>query len=186
MSRKSKVELSPHYHEILDMIKEGFSSRDISDYLQEEYNEKIAHGTINNYAQKIRSKIKQEYHKKKKEKKSKSLVEEKKDREETFKEVVNDGVSDLNALDNIIKEADNVNLNIGNLKAKRYSDYVITTEADIEDLKIKAKRLAIQAVNAKAKILKDDSGNNVNIGLPVVITNEEKEQLEKEIEDELR
>ena len=165
MSRKTKVELSIHYDEIMDMIKEGFSSRDISDYLKDEYDEKIAHGTINNYAKKIRSKIKQEYHKRKNENKSKSPVEEKRDREEIFDEVVDKGVSDLNAIDNIINEADELNLNINNIQPVYMENYCVNSEVEIERLKIQVKRLAIQAVNTKAKILKDDSETNVNINI---------------------
>lgn len=181
MGRKSVVENSLHYTEILDMIKEGLSSTTISDYLEDEYDELIPDRTIRRYIEKIKSKTSSEYYKKKKKKNSElpKNVQEKKAKEEkldevidkgvankeSFDDVVTKGVSDLDALDNIIKEAEELNMNIGNLKAKRYSDYVITTEADIEKLKIQAKNLAIRAVTAKAKILKDDPGTNINVNI---------------------
>lgn len=49
MARKSKVELSPHYNEIVDLLLEGYDSRSVSAYLENQYNEKISHVAIYNF-----------------------------------------------------------------------------------------------------------------------------------------
>ena len=49
MVRKSKVEASPHYNEIVDLLVAGYSGRYVSDYLLTEYNEKISHASLNKY-----------------------------------------------------------------------------------------------------------------------------------------
>ena len=49
MPPKSKVELSPHYNEIVDLLLSGNSGRYVSDYLLNEYDEKISYVALNNY-----------------------------------------------------------------------------------------------------------------------------------------
>ena len=49
MIRKSKVETSPHYNEIVDLLVAGYSPRYVSDYLSNEYDEKISHNSLNRY-----------------------------------------------------------------------------------------------------------------------------------------
>lgn len=49
MPPKSKVAQSIHYNEIMDKIREGKSSREISRWLKKEYNEDIGHGAISRY-----------------------------------------------------------------------------------------------------------------------------------------
>ena len=49
MSRKSKVETSPHFNEIVDLLVAGYSGRYVSDYLLNEYNEKISHVALSKY-----------------------------------------------------------------------------------------------------------------------------------------
>lgn len=49
MARKSKVELSPHYNEIVDLLLEGYDSRSVSAYLENQYGEKISHVAIYNF-----------------------------------------------------------------------------------------------------------------------------------------
>lgn len=46
MARKSKVESSPHFKEIVDLLLAGQDCRFVSDYLLNEYNEKISHTSI--------------------------------------------------------------------------------------------------------------------------------------------
>ena len=48
---RSKAEKSAHRDEIDDMIQRGYSSRQISKYLQKEYDENISHTAINGYRQ---------------------------------------------------------------------------------------------------------------------------------------
>lgn len=45
----NKIECSPHYREIVDLILQGESGRTISDYLKDNYNENISYSTINKY-----------------------------------------------------------------------------------------------------------------------------------------
>lgn len=49
MARKSKVELSPHYAEIVDLLLEGYSGRSVSAYLENQYGEKISHPAITKF-----------------------------------------------------------------------------------------------------------------------------------------
>ena len=49
MARKSKVELSPHYPEIVDLLLEGYSGRSVSAYLENQYGEKISHPAITKF-----------------------------------------------------------------------------------------------------------------------------------------
>lgn len=49
MARKSKVELSPHYNEIVDLLLEGYDSRSVSAYLKNQYDEQISHVAIYNF-----------------------------------------------------------------------------------------------------------------------------------------
>lgn len=52
MPPKSKVEKSPHYKEIVDLLLQGQSSRTVSDYLKNTYNEDIGYGAINSFRNK--------------------------------------------------------------------------------------------------------------------------------------
>lgn len=47
--RKSKVEKSPHFEEIVLRLSEGQSARSISRWLENEFNEKISHAAIARY-----------------------------------------------------------------------------------------------------------------------------------------
>lgn len=49
MPPKSKIEQSSHYNEIVDLLLAGNSGRYVSDYLLNEYNEKISYVALNNY-----------------------------------------------------------------------------------------------------------------------------------------
>ena len=47
--RKNKVEESPHFTEIVKRLSEGESSRSVSAWLENTYNEKISHAALNRY-----------------------------------------------------------------------------------------------------------------------------------------
>ena len=49
MPPKSKVEQSIHYNEIVDLLLAGNSGRYVSDYLLNQYNEKISYKALNTY-----------------------------------------------------------------------------------------------------------------------------------------
>lgn len=52
LTRKNKVESSPHFNEIVKRLSEGESSRKLSAYLKNQYNEDISHAALNRYANK--------------------------------------------------------------------------------------------------------------------------------------
>ena len=49
MGRKGKIESSPHYNEIVDLLLVGQTPRYVSDYLLNEYNEKISHVALSKF-----------------------------------------------------------------------------------------------------------------------------------------
>lgn len=49
MPPKTKVETSPHFNEIVDLLLDGWSGRKLSEYLKKQYNEDIGFNAINNY-----------------------------------------------------------------------------------------------------------------------------------------
>ena len=49
MAPRSKVEKSPHYKEIVDLLLSGQSGRSVSKYLMDTYNEDIGYGSINTF-----------------------------------------------------------------------------------------------------------------------------------------
>lgn len=180
---RTKVEKSPHFHEIMDMIKEGFGGTYISDFLLSEYDETISHTAINNFIKKVKSKTAQEYYKNNKkslnesQKERKKKILDKKDKEEEIKEstddVVKKGVNDLVAMDNIIAEANGLKIDLNNIKPEKHTDYIVTTPLDIINSIIKYKQVAIQAVNAKAKILKDEPEGIKDNKVEIILTTPE-------------
>lgn len=181
---RSKVEKSEHFHEIMDMIKKGFGGTHISDFLLSEYDETISHTAINNFIKKLKSKTAQEYYKKNKEpltssqKERKKRIVDKKEKEkeiaESTDDVVKKGVNDLVAMDNIILEADGLKIELDKIKPEKHTDYIVTTPLDIINSIIKYKQLAIQAVNAKAKILKDSDSEDKDIRINIVGFDDDK------------
>ena len=76
MARKSKVETSSHYNEIVELLVAGYSARYVSNYLDDEYNEKISHVALNNYKKNnlnVKAAVKKKIIEKEKEKKQKSI-----------------------------------------------------------------------------------------------------------------
>jgi hypothetical protein len=146
MALKSAVELSDHRSEIDDFLKEGKSSRFISDWLKKlpkkEGPETISHVSISNYKKK-KFNVKKEATIKYNEKKSK----------EKLKKASDKVVSDIEALDEIIHEGQKIKLDLDNIRPDFDSG---VTDLDIENTKLKAKRLVIQAAKAKHDITKDE------------------------------
>lgn len=160
MPPKSKVEKSPHFNEILDMIEKSISPRHISDYLKNEYDESISHTAINNFVKKIRSKTAQEYHKQQKAK-NKSKFDEVVDKgvanKEAIDDVVKKGVSEINALDNIIDLGDKIDLDPSKIQVE-YGPQggVIVSEFDVLKANALVANIIIKAVQIKSNILKDN------------------------------
>lgn len=73
--RKNKVESSPHFNEIVKRLSEGESSRNVSAWLENTYNEKISHAALNRYKSrniKMEDRVEAELNKRAKKKKKKS------------------------------------------------------------------------------------------------------------------
>lgn len=167
MARGSKIESSPHYNEIVDMLVAGYSGRRVSDYLLNEYGEKISHASLNRYKKDnlnvkaaVRQKIIEKEKKKKEEKKKKAtqpVIEKEVEKEikanESFELATDYRFQDIKKLDNIIEDACNVKVDLDNLPAEGDDKYDPYKE---EDIKIRYNKLGLDAVKIKYAILDED------------------------------
>ncbi|KZX17632.1 hypothetical protein [Methanobrevibacter filiformis] len=167
MPPKPAIEMSIHRNEIIELLLNGASSRYVSDYLLNKYNEKISKTSINNYKKNhlnITGKATEKYiEKKSKEKSKKKIVNNAIKKEisaiEKIDETVNKVVTGIELLDAIIEDAMNITLNTNDL----YSDER-TKQLDIERHKLAIKNSAVNAVKVKSDILKSDEVNvSVNV-----------------------
>jgi hypothetical protein len=141
MPPRSAVERSEFRPEIDEFLLEGKSGRFVSEWLKSK-KENISHTAINNYKKKhlnVEKEATIQYN----EKKSKQKKQKKVDKV----------VSDLEALDDIIAEGHKIKLEVDQLTPDEYGG---VTNLDIENVKIKAKRLTIQAAKVKHDITKDE------------------------------
>lgn len=157
MPPKSAVERSKHRDEIDDLLLEGKSPRFVSAWLKDSYNEHISHTAINNYRKNklnVTEEAAKVYHERRqKEKKADEKTDKKKQRK------VRKVVSDLEKLDVIIEDSYNIKIDIERLEKDLDSDQV-----QVEKLKLQQRKQAIEAINAKNNILKNDDTNiEVNI-----------------------
>ena len=157
MPPRSAVERSEHRDEIDDLLLEGKSPRFVSAWLKDSYNEHISHTAINNYRKNklnVTEEAAKVYHERRqKEKKADEKTDKKKQRK------VRKVVSDLEKLDVIIEDSYNTDINIERLEHDPESDQV-----QVEKLKLQKRKQAIEAINAKHNILKNDDTNiEVNI-----------------------
>lgn len=156
MPPRSAVERSEHRDEIDDLLLEGLSPRFVSDYLKNEYDEHISHTAINNYRKNklnVTEEAAKVYHERRqKEKKADEKTDKKKQRK------IRKAVSDLERLDFIIQDSYNTDINIERLEHDPESDQV-----QVEKLKLQKRKQAIEAINTKSNILKNDD-INLNIG----------------------
>lgn len=159
MPPRSAVERSEHREEIDDLLLEGLSPRFVSDYLKNEYDEHISHTAINNYRKNklnVQKDAAIEYTKKKSKeaKEAQSAKNSKNKKNKKVRKVV----SDLERLDFIIQDSYNTDINIERLEHDPESDQV-----QVEKLKLQKRKQAIEAINTKSNILKNDD-INLNIG----------------------
>lgn len=157
MPPRSAVERSEHRDEIDDLLLEGKSPRFVSAWLKDSYNEHISHTAINNYRKNklnVTEEAAKVYHERRqKEKKADERTDKKKQRK------VRKVVSDLEKLDVIIEDSYNIKIDIERLEKDLDSDQV-----QVEKLKLQQRKQAIEAINAKNNILKNDDTNiEVNI-----------------------
>ncbi len=161
MARKSKVESSPHYNEIVDMLVAGYSGRHVSDYLLNEYGEKITHATLNKYKKNnlnvkaaVRQKIIEGEKQKKKE--TEKAIENEAEKEikanESFELATDYRFKDIQKLDKIISDSEDVTIDLGNINvdSEKYDPY-----KEI-DLKLKLKKLGLEAMKVKYDMIDED------------------------------
>lgn len=157
MPPKSAVERSKHRNEIDDLLLEGKSPRFVSAYLKNQYNEHISHTAINNYRKNklnVPKEVAIEYKKRKAAEEKQAKISKKKK-----EKAVNKTLSDLEKLDYIIEDSYKTELNIEKLETDPEVDKVA-----VEKLKLQKRKQAIEAINTKNNILKNDDTNiEVNI-----------------------
>ena len=169
MARKSKIETSPHFNEIVDLLLAGYSGRYVSDYLLDEYDEKITHATLNKYKKDnlnvkaaVKKKVFEEEKKKKTKKKLKPSIEKAVEEQsgkqvesnESFEAAVNIRYDNVNKIQKIISQTAKHEIDLSNFKKipsdKR--DYYKETE-----IIIKIKKLELDAIQVLDAELDDDS-----------------------------
>lgn len=96
MARKSKVESSPHFEEIVQLLLAGKSGRQISTYLKEEYDEDIGFNAINvyrrnhiNMEQRVEEVLNKRAEEKRKKEKKKEVSAEDARKKEAIEKVIN-------------------------------------------------------------------------------------------------
>lgn len=148
MPPRSAVEKSEHRSEIDDLLLDGQSPRNVSNYLKTKYDESISHTAINNYKKKHLNVEKEA-----------AIIYNQKVSEKKKNKAVKKSVSDLEKLDQIIEDSLNTKIDI-----ERLEDDMNVDQARVEDLKLKKRKQAIDAINVKNNILKnDDTQIDVNI-----------------------
>ena len=160
MARRNKVETSPHFNEIVDLLVAGYSTRYVSDYLSNEYGEKISHVALNNYKKEklnVKAAVRQKVIEKQKEK----TIEKQADKEisatESFDAAVDFRFNDIKKLDDLISEAESVKVDLD----IPYDDEYYNPYKE-QALRIKMKKLALDAIKLKYELIDEDE-LNVNI-----------------------
>lgn len=176
MARKSKIETSPHFNEIVDLLLAGYSGRYVRDWLLNEYDEKISHTQLNKYKKdnlnvkaavkkKVFEKEKAKKQKEKKEKTKKEIkpsiekaVEEQSEKQvrsnESFEAAVNIRYDNVNKIQNLISQAEKHEIDLSNFEKipSENRDYYKETE-----IIIKIKKLELDAIQVLDAELDDDS-----------------------------
>ena len=176
MVRKSKVEASPHYNEIVDLLVAGYSGRYVSDYLLTEYNEKISHASLNKYRKNnlnVKAAVKQKIIEKEKtkrreqsQKKSAKAAEKGIEQEaekqfqaqESFEIAADYRFKDIKKLDDLISQAESINLDLDEqpYDPENHDPY------KEQKNKLKLKELGLKAIKLKYELIDDDE-TTVNI-----------------------
>lgn len=177
MVRKSKIEASPHFNEIVDLLLSGFSGRYVSDYLDDHYDESISHVSLNKYKKNnlnvkagVRKKIMERKKQKKQEQSAKltksqrdkvtnEIAEQEINKQETYNNVVDFNVKNFDKIQNLVELSDRIDL-LGALQDYKYSND-FDSEKYVE-LIIKIKKIGLDA-NKQIMGMFDDNEFNVNI-----------------------
>lgn len=158
MARKSKVETSPHYNEIVDLLVAGYSSRYVSDYLENEYNEKITHTTLNNYKKNnlnVKAAVREKIIQKQKEESQSKQADKEIQAKESFEIATDYRFKDIQKLDDLISQADEINIDL-DIRDGNYDPY------KEQSLRLKMKKLGLEAIKLKYELIDEDE-LNINI-----------------------
>ena len=167
MPPKSKVESSIHYNEIVDLLLSGHSGRYVSDYLLNEYNEKISYKALNTY-KKNKLNIKAEAKRKIIEKEKKKLIEKNTKKAATreakaelsMEAATNYLTRNYERAEKFIESTQDINLIQALEDYKKSPDF---DEAKYLDLKIKLQKLRLEHMKYETDLLEDNTLNvNVN------------------------
>lgn len=169
MARKSKIETSPHFNEIVDLLLAGYSGRYVSDYLLNEYDEKITHATLNKYKKDnlnvkaaVKKKVFEEEKKKKTKKKLKPSIEKAVEEQsgkqvesnESFEAAVNIRYDNVNKIQKIISQTAKHEIDLSNFEKIPSEDRDYYKETEVL---IKIKKLELDAIQVLDAELDDDS-----------------------------
>ncbi len=177
MPPKSKVELSPNYNEIVDLLLSGHSGRYVSDYLLNQYGEKISYRALNTY-KKNKLNVKSAAKKKIIEKEKKKILDKKVKSNENFKkEITREAQAEISveaASTHIIKNYERADELIESAVRidieKALEDYKNSPDFDegkYVDLILKYKKLGLDSMKYQTDLLED---NTLNVN----VTNEEE------------
>ena len=154
MARKSKVETSTHYNKIVELLVAGYSARYVSNYLDDEYNEKISHVALNNYKKNnlnVKAAVKKKILEKEKEKQINKEVQA----QETFEIAADYRFKDIQKLDDLISQAEDIEIDL-DIRDENYNPY------KEQSLRLKMKKLGLEAIKLKYELI-DEEELNVNV-----------------------
>ena len=162
MGRKGKIESSPHYNEIVDLLLVGQTPRYVSDYLLNEYNEKISHVALSKF-KKNKLNVKAEAKKKIIEKEKKKILKSKKVPEaitrEAKAEISIEAATtyltrNYERAEKFIEDTKDLDL-LGSLEAyKKSPDF---DEGKYLDLKIKVQKIQLDYMKYQTDLLEDNT-----------------------------
>ena len=157
MARKSKVETSTHYNEIVELLVAGYSGRYVSDYLENEYGEKITHATLNKYKRE-KLNVKAAVRKKILENEKEKQINKEVQAQETFEIAADYRFKDIQKLDDLISQAESINIDLDERPwdEEKYDPY------KEQNLKLKMKKLGLDAIKLKYELVDEDE-LNVNV-----------------------
>lgn len=173
MVRKSKVEKSPHFEEIVTRLSEGQSARSVSKWLENEYGEYISNAALSRYVRNtisMEDKVEAELNRRAEEKRKKLQEEKEKLQKEKKVQQEADKIEAAEEKVNTVAEtiADNMS-KVAEVAANFIDDYE-QTKRDAEDPevpKVTSKdvaRLSLQANKIYAEYFKQED-NHVEVNI---------------------
>jgi len=166
MPPRSKIESSPHFNEIVDLLLAGQTTRFVSDYLLNEYGEKISHVSLSKY-KKNKLNIKAAAKKKLFEKEKQKLIKEnakkaatKEAKAELSMEAATSYLTrNYERVEEFIEATSDINIIQALEDYKKSPDF---DEGKYLDLKIKVQKLRLEHMKYETDLLEDNT-LNVNV-----------------------